>query len=137
MIKSVLLGGIFLLPVLAGFSVERGLRRRWEEIKQLRQKTAAAVLLLENSRKPLEREMKLLQQGAEGETLRAEERELLKEFVQKAPTASRGELLLLGREAAEALRKAEEEAENAYKSRGRLCRALGLVGGSGILLLLL
>lgn len=137
MVKSVLLGGLFLVPVLAGLSGERRLKRRWELLEELRREMAGAVLLLENSRRPLERELEILRQGAAREELGQRERELMERFASRAATASRGELLMVGREGVETLKKAAEEAERAYKSRGRLCRALGLVGGSGILLLLM
>lgn len=137
MVKSVLLGGLFLVPVLAGLSGERRLKRRWELLEELRQALAGAVLLLENSRRPLERELEVLRQGADREELGERERELVGVFVSRAARASRGELLMLGREGVEVLRKTAEEAEAAYKSQGRLWRALGLVGGSGILLLLM
>lgn len=137
MIKNVLLGGLVLVPVLAGVSWERGLKRRWELLEELRRETAGAVLLLENSRTPLKREMEILRQGIMSGELGEREGRALKAFVEKGATASRGELLLLGREALAALEKGAGEAEGAYKSRGRLCRALGLVGGSGVLLLLL
>lgn len=137
MVKSVLLGGLFLVPVLAGLSGERGLKGRWELLEELRRALAGAVLLLENSRRPLERELEALRQGLEREELGQREREPVERFVSRAATASRGELLMLGREGVAVLTKAAEEAEGAYKSRGRLWRALGLVGGSGILLLLM
>lgn len=135
MMKSVLLGGLFLTPVLAGLSGERGLKRRWEDLQTLRRETGRAVLLLENSRRPLQGEMNALAERAEG--LGEAEGALLRRFVEEGARVSRGELLLLGREAEAALEKAEIAAEEAYKSRGRLCRVLGLAGGSGILLLLL
>lgn len=137
MVKNVLLGGIFLVPVLAGLSGERALKKRWELLEKLRQALAGAVLLLQNSRRPLERELEVLRQGAEKEELGQLEGEMVKQFVSRTATASRGELLMLGREGVVVLTKAAEEAEAAYKSRGRLWRALGLVGGSGILLLLM
>lgn len=135
--KEILLAGIFLLPVLGGVHMEGELRRRWNLLETLRRQTAGTILRLENSRKPLQRETEALRQGALDQRLKERERVVLGNFAERMETASRGELLLLGREAKGVLEEAALEAERIFKSRGRLWKVLGLVWGSGTVLLLL
>lgn len=135
--KNVLLAGIFLLPVLGGVHMEGELRRRWSLLESLRRQTAGTILRLENSRRPLQRETEALRQGALDQRLKERERAVLGSFAERMETASREELLLLGREAKGVLEEAALEAEQIFKSRGRLWKVLGLVWGSGAVLLLL